>query len=126
MYERVLCDRRNRFDQDDRIREDIKEENMLVINEKYGVVLDPDTLIVGVSRPGFYKVNLAPIEKQITVLEAAVNDLLNTLDPTSKFNVAQPHREGLMSKAGFTTFFMLGVTFGVLAVAVVFIALGGA
>jgi tetrahydromethanopterin S-methyltransferase subunit B len=126
VHERSICNSRNGANQNDRIREDIKEENMLVINEKYGVVLDPDTLIVGVSRPGFYKVNLAPIEKQITVLEAAVNDLFNTLDPTSNFRVAQPHREGMLSKAGFTTFFMLGLTFGVLAVAIVFIALGGA
>ncbi|MDI6885935.1 MAG: tetrahydromethanopterin S-methyltransferase subunit B [archaeon] len=99
---------------------------MLVINEKYGVVLDPDTLTVGESRPGFYKVNLSPIEEKITVLEAAVTDLFNTLDPTTSFNVAQPHREGALSKAGFTTFFMLGVTFGVLAVALIFLALGGA
>jgi tetrahydromethanopterin S-methyltransferase subunit B len=77
---------------------------MIVINEKYGVVLDPDTLTVGVSRPGF---------------------LLNCLDPSTGFKMQQPNREGMLSKAGFTTFFMLGVTFCVLAVAIVFIALGG-
>jgi tetrahydromethanopterin S-methyltransferase subunit B len=99
---------------------------MLVINEKYGVVLDPDTLIVGMSKPGFYKVNLAPIEEQIQVLETSVEELLNILDPTTSFKTAQPHREGMISKAGFTTFFMLGVTFGVLAVAILFLALGGA
>jgi tetrahydromethanopterin S-methyltransferase subunit B len=124
VYERVLCDRRNRVDQDDRIEEE-KKETMLVINEKYGVVLDPDTLIVGMSKPGFYKVNLAPIEEQIQVLETSVEELLNILDPTTSFKTAQPHREGMISKAGFTTFFMLGVTFGVLAVAILFLALGG-
>jgi tetrahydromethanopterin S-methyltransferase subunit B len=98
---------------------------MIVINDEYGIVLDPDTLTVGESRPGFYKVNLAPIEEQITVLEDAVNELFNVLDPTTSYKVAQPHREGLVSKAGFTTFFMLGVTFGVLAVAIAFIGLGG-
>lgn len=98
---------------------------MIVINEKYGVVLDPDTLTVGVSRSGFYKVNLAPIEEQITVLEDAVDDLFNCLDPTSGFKLSQPNREGAMSNAGFMTFFMLGITFAVLAVAIVFIALGG-
>jgi tetrahydromethanopterin S-methyltransferase subunit B len=98
---------------------------MIVINEKYGVVLDPDTLTVGVSRPGFYKVNLGPIEDQVAVLETAVDDLLNCLDPSTSFKMAQPNREGMLSKAGFTTFFMLGVTFCVLAVAIVFIALGG-
>lgn len=96
---------------------------MIVLNEKYGVVLDPDTLRVGESRPGFYKVSLSPIEEKITVLEDAVDELLNTLDPTTGFKVAQPNREGMLSKAGFTTFFMLGVTFGVLAVAIVFFAL---
>ncbi len=98
---------------------------MIVINDKYNVVLDPDTLTVGVSRPGFYKVTLAPIEDQITVMEAAVDDLFNCLDPTSGFKMSQPNREGMLSKAGFMTFFMLGITFGILAVAIVFIALGG-
>lgn len=99
---------------------------MLVINEKYGVVLDPSTLKVGMSKPGFYKVNLAPIEEQIAVLETAVDELFNVLDPTSSFVMAQPHREGLISKAGFTTFFFLGITFGTLAIAMILLVLGGA
>lgn len=101
---------------------------MIVINEKYGVVLDPDTLRVGEAKPGFYKVSLSPIDEQITTLESAVDELFKSLDPDSGFKMAQPNREGMLSKAGFTTFFMLGVTFGVLAVAIVFFALrtGGA
>ena len=98
---------------------------MIVINEKYGVVLDPDSLTVGVSRPGFYKVNLGPIEDQVTVLEAAVNDLLKTLDPYSSFNMAQPNRDGMASKAGFMTFFMIGVTTALIMVAAWFLVLGG-
>ncbi|MBN1763460.1 MAG: tetrahydromethanopterin S-methyltransferase subunit B [Methanomicrobia archaeon] len=99
---------------------------MITINEKYGIVLDPETLKVGEARAGFYKVGLSPIEEQIEVLESAVDDLFKTLDPTSSFNMAQPNREGMLSKAGFTTFFMVGVTMALLAVAVIFLALGGA
>jgi tetrahydromethanopterin S-methyltransferase subunit B len=99
---------------------------MMVIKEKYGVELDPDILKVGVSRAGFYKVNLAPIEDQISVLENAVNDLFNCLDPRSGFVMAQPHREGALSKAGFVTMFVFGVIFGVLAVTLAFFKLGGA
>ncbi len=99
---------------------------MLVINEKYGVVLDPDSLTVGVSRPGFYKVCLSPIEEQIVAMEASVDDLLNCLDPRGGFALSQPHREGAMSKAGFITMFVFGVLFGVLAVALAFLKLGGA
>jgi tetrahydromethanopterin S-methyltransferase subunit B len=99
---------------------------MITINEKFGIVLDPDTLKVGEAQPGFYKVGLSPIEEQIVVLESAVDDLFNTLDPTTSFNMAQPNREGMLSKAGFTTFFMVGVTIALLAVAVIFLALGGA
>lgn len=99
---------------------------MLVINEKYGVVLDPDSLKVGESRPGFYKVNLSPIEDQIAVMEASVDDLLNCLDPHSGFLLSQPHREGALSKAGFITMFVFGVLFGVLAVTLVLLKLGGA
>ncbi|KAF5433154.1 Tetrahydromethanopterin S-methyltransferase, subunit B [Candidatus Methanophagaceae archaeon] len=98
---------------------------MIVINEKYGIVLDPDTLTVGTSRPGFYKVTLGPIEDQVTVLEAAVNDLLKALDPYSTFNMAQPNRDGMMSKAGFMTFFMIGVTTALIVVAAWFLVLGG-
>jgi tetrahydromethanopterin S-methyltransferase subunit B len=98
---------------------------MLVINEKYGVVLDPDTLTVGESRPGFYKVNLAPIEEQIRVLETAVNDLFNCLDPRSEFAASQPHRGGALSKAGFITMFMIGLTFGVLGVMLLLLKIGG-
>jgi len=97
---------------------------MIVINEKYGVVLDPDTLTVGVSRPGFYKVNLAPIEAQINVMETSVEDLLNCLDPTSGFAMSQPHREGTLSKAGFITMLVVGVLFGVLAVTLVLFRIG--
>ncbi len=98
---------------------------MIVINEKYGVVLDPDSLTVGVSRPGFYKINLGPIEDQVTVLEAAVNDLFKALDPYSTFNMAQPNRDGMMSKAGFMTFFMIGMTTALIVVAAWFLVLGG-
>lgn len=99
---------------------------MLVINEKYGVVLDPDSLKVGESRAGFYKVNLSPIEEQISTMEASVDDLFNCLDPTSGFLMSQPYREGALSKAGFVTMFVLGVLFGVLAVAIVLLKAGGA
>ncbi len=99
---------------------------MLVINEKYGVVLDPDTLTVGESRPGFYKVNLTPIEEQISVLETAVEDLFNCLDPKSEFAVSQPHRGGALSRAGFITMFFFGLVFGLLAIALVLLGIGGA
>ena len=99
---------------------------MLVINEKYGVVLDPDSLKVGESRAGFYKVNLSPIEEQISTMEASVDDLFNCLDPTSGFLMSQPHREGALSRAGFVTMFVLGILFGVLAVAIVLLKAGGA
>ncbi len=98
---------------------------MIVINDKYGVVLDPGTLTVGITKPGFYKVGLWPIEDQLTVMERAVDDLFNCLDPTTRFSMGQPNREGMLSKAGFTTYFMVGLTFGILAVALLFIALGG-
>ncbi|MCW7071013.1 tetrahydromethanopterin S-methyltransferase subunit B [ANME-1 cluster archaeon ex4572_4] len=97
---------------------------MLVINEKFGVVLDPDSLTVGVARPGFYKVNLAPIEEQITALETSVDDLFNCLDPTSGFVMSQPRREGALNTAGFVTMLVFGVIFGVLAVTLALFKLG--
>lgn len=99
---------------------------MIVVNEEYGVVIDPDTLMAGESRPGFYKVNLSPIEEQIGILETAVDDLFNCLDPTSVFSMSQPHREGALSRAGFITMFMLGLTFGTLGVMLALLMIGGA
>ncbi|MHC1611248.1 MAG: tetrahydromethanopterin S-methyltransferase subunit MtrB [Candidatus Methanospirareceae archaeon] len=98
---------------------------MIVVNEEYGVVIDPDTLTAGESRPGFYKVNLSPIEEQIGVLETAVDDLFNCLDPRSGFAASQPHREGALSRAGFVTMFMLGLTFGMLGVMLALLMIGG-
>lgn len=99
---------------------------MIVVNEKLGVVLDPTSLRVGAARPGFYVVTLAPIEEKLNELDTAVEELVNVLDPTSSFKNAQPNREGMISKAGFTTFFFVGLAVGILAVALIFLAMGGA
>jgi tetrahydromethanopterin S-methyltransferase subunit B len=97
----------------------------IVINEKHGIVLDPDTLTVGESRSGFYKVNLQPIEEQIDILEDAVEGLFGCLDASSSFSMAQPNREGALSKAGFVTMFFIGLTFGILVIAIVLLTIGG-
>jgi tetrahydromethanopterin S-methyltransferase subunit B len=39
--------------------------------------------------------------------------------------MAQPNRDGMMSKAGFMTFFMIGVTTALIVVAAWFLVLGG-
>nr|QNO51770.1 tetrahydromethanopterin S-methyltransferase subunit B [Methanosarcinales archaeon ANME-1 ERB6]QNO52049.1 tetrahydromethanopterin S-methyltransferase subunit B [Methanosarcinales archaeon ANME-1 ERB6] len=97
---------------------------VIVINEKYNVVLDESTMTVGEARPGFYKVSLAPIDEQLNILEGAVDDLFNVLDPSTTYSMAQPNREGITDIAGFITMLMVGLTFGILAVALVLMTYG--
>lgn len=125
MYGGSIRDSGHRTDKDVRR---LRKEMVVVINEKYGVVLEESTLTVGEARPGFYKVSLAPIDEQLNVLESAVDDLFNILDPSTTYAMAQPNREGITNIAGFITMLMVGLTFGVLAVALVLygIGLGGA
>ncbi|MEA2032218.1 MAG: tetrahydromethanopterin S-methyltransferase subunit B [Euryarchaeota archaeon] len=97
---------------------------VIVINDKYNVVLDEATMTVGEARPGFYKVSLAPIDEQLGILEDAVDDLFNILDPSTTYSMAQPNREGITDIAGFITMLMVGLTFGILAVALVLMTYG--
>ena len=101
---------------------------VVLINEKLGVVLDDATLTVGEAKLGVYKVCLGPIDEQLDILEASVDDLFNILSPTTTYAMAQPHREGITNIAGFITMLMIGLTFGVLAIALILygIGLGGA
>jgi tetrahydromethanopterin S-methyltransferase subunit B len=92
---------------------------VVIINEKLRVVLDDATLTVGVAKPGVYKVCLGPIEEQLDILEGAVDELFDILSPTTTYAMAQPNREGITNTAGFITMLMLGLTFGVLAIAIV-------
>ena len=101
---------------------------VILIEEKFGVVLDETTFRVGEAKPGVYKVCLGPLDEQLDILEESVDDLFNILSPTTTYAMAQPHREGATNKAGFITMLMMGLTFGVLIIALVLygIGLGGA
>jgi len=103
----------------------LRKMGVIVLNEELGIVFDTDSMKVGEAKPGFYKINLSPIEEQINVLETAVEDLFNCLDPTTSFTMAQPNREGALSKAGFLTMFWVGLIFGLLFIAIMLFGMGG-
>jgi tetrahydromethanopterin S-methyltransferase subunit B len=123
MSEGVIRSRGHGIDKDLRRIEE-RGKMVVIINEKFGVVLDDATLTVGEAKPGVYKVCLGPIEDQLDVLEGAVDELFNVLSPTTTYAMAQPNREGITNTAGFITMLMLGLTFGVLAIAIVLYGLG--
>ncbi len=103
---------------------------VVLIEEKYGLVLDDTTFRVGEAKPGVYKVCLGPLEDQLNVLESSVDELFDILTPTTSYKMAQPNREGATNTAGFITMLMIGLMFGILAIAIVLllygIGLGGA
>ena len=109
---------------DKNVRRIEREKMVVVINEKYGVVLDDATLTVGEAKPGVYKVCLGPIDEQLDILEASVDDLFNILSPTTSYAMAQPNREGATNIAGFITMLMMGLTFGVLVIALILYGIG--
>ena len=103
----------------------LRKMGVIVLNEELGIVFDTDSMKVGEAKPGFYKINLSPIEEQINVLETAVEDLFNCLDPTTSFAMAQPNREGALNRAGFITMFWVGLIFGLLFIAIMLFGMGG-
>lgn len=97
---------------------------VVLIEEKYGLVLDDATFRVGVAKPGVYKICLGPLEDQLDILESAVDELFDTLSPTTTYKMAQPNREGATNTAGFITMLTLGLMFGILTIAIVLYGLG--
>jgi tetrahydromethanopterin S-methyltransferase subunit B len=109
---------------DKNVRRIEKEKMVVLIEEKFGIVLDDTTFRVGEAKPGVYKVCLGPIDEQLDILEASVDDLFNILSPTTSYAMAQPNREGITNRAGFITMLMIGLTFGVLAIALILYGIG--
>ncbi|BDC36192.1 MAG: tetrahydromethanopterin S-methyltransferase subunit B [Candidatus Methanoliparum thermophilum] len=95
----------------------------IVISEKHRVVLDPKTLKVGMALPDVYILDISPIEEKIKELDIIADDLIGCLDPTTGMLNSQPNREGALSRAGFLTMMMVGLTIGLGMIALVLLSI---
>jgi len=95
----------------------------IIISEKHRVVLDPKTLKAGAAAPDVYVLDISPIEEKIKELDIIVDDLVGCLDPTTGMLNSQPNREGALSRAGFLTMMVIGLTIGLGIIALVLLSI---
>jgi len=85
---------------------------------EYGLTLNPSTGRIGSA------FSMEDVNKEITKLEAAANDLINSLDPNTVSDGAYPGREGTYVTAGTLTNMTYGFLIGLFVLLVVILKLG--
>ncbi|MDO8869135.1 MAG: tetrahydromethanopterin S-methyltransferase subunit B [Methanobacteriaceae archaeon] len=88
---------------------------LIKIAPEYNLTLDPSTGMVGAALGrDVVLVSLDAVNEQLNVLEAAVDDLYNSLDPTTAPADSFPGREGVYMNAGKLTNMVYGFVFGLI------------
>jgi tetrahydromethanopterin S-methyltransferase subunit B len=85
---------------------------IVTIAPELNLTLDPSTGRVGAGMKGAVLVSMDDINAEISTLEAAADDLMNSLDPTSTSNNSYPGREGAYLMAGTLTNIVYGFILG--------------
>jgi len=85
---------------------------LIKIAPEMNLSLDPSTGKLGAAIGGAVIVSLDGVNQQLDVLEAAVEDLYTSLDPTSVPNNSFPGREGVYKEAGTLTNMVYGFILG--------------
>jgi len=93
---------------------------LIVIAPESNLTLDPSTGIIGAALKGVVIVTLDGVNKQIDRLEFGVNDLYNSLDPTSQPHNSFPGREGVYMQAGTLTNMVYGFIIGMVIMVALF------
>jgi len=95
---------------------------------EYSLTLDPSTGMIGAALGREVLIlSMDDINNEITTLEAAADDLMNSLDPSTVSDGAYPGREGTYITAGMLTNMSYGFVIGLLvlmAVLPLLVALG--
>lgn len=82
---------------------------LIKVVPEYSLTLDPSTGIIGAALGREVLVlSMDDIDEQIKTLEAAADDLMNSLDPNTVSEGAYPGREGVHSTAGMLTNMVYG------------------
>lgn len=86
---------------------------LVKIVPEYNLTLDPSTGMLGAALGREVIVlSMDDINKEIDTLEAAADDLMNSLDPTTVSEGAYPGREGTYATAGMLTNMTYGFLIG--------------
>ncbi len=91
------------------------------IAPELNLTLDPSAGTVGAGMKGAVLVSMDEINAQISTLEEAVEDLTNSLDPTSIPRGSYPGREGVYLTAGKLTNVVYGFILGLVLLIAAFI-----
>ncbi len=84
------------------------------------LTLDPSSGIVGAAVGGAVIVSLDTVNEQLNELEIAVDDLYNSLDPTTAPANSFPGREGVYMNAGKLTNMVYGFIIGLILLVALF------
>lgn len=86
---------------------------LIKVVPEYSLTLDPSTGMIGAALGREVLVlSMDAIENEITELEAAADDLMNSLDPNTTSLGAYPGREGAYATAGMLTNMVYGFLIG--------------
>lgn len=83
--------------------------------------LDPANGLLGAAMKGAVLVSLDDVNAEISTLEAAADDLINSLDPTTISNNSYPGREGVYLTMGKFTNIVYGFLLGLILLIAVFV-----
>lgn len=94
---------------------------LIQIAPESNLTLDPSTGILGAAMKGAVLVSLDGVNEQLNELEIAVEDLYNSLDPTTTSEGAYPGREGTYLTAGKLTNMVYGFLLGLILLVALFL-----
>lgn len=87
---------------------------LIKVVPEYSLTLDPSTGMIGAALGREVLVlSMDDIDEQIKTLEAAADDLMNSLDPNTVSEGAYPGREGTYITAGMLTNMVYGFLIGI-------------
>jgi tetrahydromethanopterin S-methyltransferase subunit B len=94
---------------------------LIQIAPESNLTLDPVTGKLGAALKGAVLVSLDGVNEQLNELEIAVEDLYNSLDPTTTSEGSYPGREGAYLTAGKLTNVVYGFILGLIVLVALFL-----
>lgn len=94
---------------------------LIQIAPESNLTLDPVTGKLGAALKGAVLVSLDGVNEQLNELEIAVEDLYNSLDPTTTSEGSYPGREGAYLTAGKLTNMVYGFILGLIVLVALFL-----
>ncbi len=93
---------------------------LVQIAPESNLTLNPSTGVIGAAMKGVVIVSMDGVNRQLTELEIGVEDLYNSLDPTSQPHNSFPGREGVYMQAGTLTNMVYGFIIGMVIMVTLF------